>query len=60
MEYFFISANFCILFKVYIYLINIPTNRYYFFGELIHTKYQNEPHRFKNDYFCPFSVLDAG
>ena len=30
------------------------------FGELIHTQYQNEPQRFKNNYFGPFSLLDAG
>ena len=29
------------------------------FGELIHTQYQNEPQRFKNNYFGPFSLLDA-
>ena len=30
------------------------------FGELIHTQQQNEPQRFKNNYFGPFSLSAAG
>ena len=62
MEYFSFQwiFVFCGVCKVFIYLIYIPTNRYSItFGELIHTQYENEPQRFKNDYFGPFSLLDA-
>ena len=55
---FFIWAIFVILWclcVVFLYLIYIPT-----FGELIHTQLQNEPQRFKNNYFGHFSLLDAG
>ena len=29
------------------------------FGELIHTQLENEPRRFKNNYFGPFSLLES-
>ena len=50
---------FCGVCKLFIYLINIPTSRYYFGGVNSHpiVKWTTPV---KNDYYDPFSWLDAG
>ena len=43
-------VHICGVWRVFLYLKYIPTGRYYPLGELISTKQQYEPQRFKNNY----------
>ena len=61
MEYFLFLRFFLFSWdmQVFLYMKYILSSRYYFWVSFFSTQQQNKAHKFKNNYFGTFSILDT-